>query len=125
MAAGQSSDQLIMHSAQLLFAENELYSMQVELRAALEQFGFESFRTNQRDVCERILMSHSTLMMISSTGSDKSLCYQLPAYVSTTSCASHSAIVVTPLISLMEDQIRCMPKCLRAVCLHTTASPRR
>ena len=111
------ADQLMVNSAQPLFEANDHYNMQVEIRNALEQFGFQAFRANQKEVCERILLSRSVLM-ISSTGSGKSLCYQLPAYIYY-KLRKYITIVVTPLISLMEDQIRCLPKCLRAVCLHS------
>ncbi|XP_053208272.1 ATP-dependent DNA helicase Q4-like [Panonychus citri] len=84
---------------------------------ALAEFGFEQFRHYQRKTIERILRGQSTLL-ISSTGSGKSLCYQLPAYVQWKH-KKYITLVVSPLISLMEDQLVNLPKPMSAVCLHS------
>lgn len=65
----------------------------------------------------RILSGKSTLVTLS-TGSGKSLCYQLPAYLygNREPCIS---IVISPLVSLMEDQIMDIPHFLSAATLHT------
>lgn len=80
---------------------------------ALDEFGFEQFRPNQRKTIERILRGQSTLL-ISSTGSGKSLCYQLPAYI-LWKHKKYITLVVSPLISLMEDQLVNLPKPMTAV----------
>lgn len=71
---------------------------------ALGQFGFESFRPGQEQAVMRVLSGLSTLVTLS-TGSGKSLCYQLPAYLYHT-MQKRITIVVSPLVSLMEDQVR-------------------
>lgn len=68
--------------------------------AALKKyFGFESFLDNQEDVVARILEGRD-LCVIMPTGAGKSLCYQLPILMK-----PGYGIVVSPLISLMKDQV--------------------
>ena len=63
-------------------------------------FGFDSFRGVQEDVVSRVLAGRHTLAVMP-TGAGKSLCYQLPALA-----REGTALVVSPLIALMHDQIR-------------------
>ena len=72
-------------------------SVQEVLRST---FGFDHFRGVQEDVVERVLAGTHTLAVMP-TGAGKSLCYQLPAIV-----RDGTALVVSPLIALMHDQIR-------------------
>ncbi|KAK9877973.1 hypothetical protein WA026_020188 [Henosepilachna vigintioctopunctata] len=87
-----------------------------EVYDALRLFGHESFREGQKKAVMRILSGKSTLVTLS-TGSGKSLCYQLPAYLFSKKYKCIS-LVISPLISLMEDQIKCIPGILNAVCIH-------
>mgnify|MGYP002624041387 FL=1 len=64
-----------------------------------EQFGFDSFRSGQREVIENLLAGRSAVAVFP-TGSGKSLCYQLPALL-----LPGVTLVVSPLIALMKDQI--------------------
>ncbi|XP_055933732.1 ATP-dependent DNA helicase Q4-like [Argiope bruennichi] len=84
---------------------------------ALKEMGYSSFRDGQESAVMRVLCGLSTLVVLP-TGSGKSLCYQLPAYMYSKSNKS-LAIVVSPLVSLMEDQVTGLPSCLHAVCLHS------
>jgi len=63
------------------------------------RFGFESFRPGQEQVVDALLAGRSALAVFP-TGAGKSLCYQLPALL-----LEGTAIVVSPLIALMKDQI--------------------
>ena len=63
-------------------------------------FGFDSFRGVQEQVVRRVLAGRHTLAVMP-TGAGKSLCYQLPALMH-----DGSALVISPLIALMHDQIR-------------------
>jgi RecQ family ATP-dependent DNA helicase len=61
-------------------------------------FGFAEFRANQEAVC-RAAVAGRDLLLVMPTGSGKSLCYQLPALA-----RGGTALVISPLIALMEDQ---------------------
>jgi len=68
-------------------------------RALQEHFGFSTFKGTQEKVIESLLAGHDTFVIMP-TGGGKSLCYQLPAMVS-----EGVAIVVSPLIALMKNQV--------------------
>ena len=71
----------------------------VELHELLRSiFGFARFRANQEAVC-RAAIDGRDLILIMPTGFGKSLCYQLPAIA-----LGGTALVISPLIALMEDQ---------------------
>ena len=67
--------------------------------ALREHFGFASFRRGQEDAVRAALAGRDVLMVMP-TGAGKSLCYQLPALM-----RDELAIVVSPLVSLMADQV--------------------
>jgi len=66
------------------------------------------------------LRGESTLLILP-TGSGKSLCYQLPAYILSRYCRGIT-IVISPLISLMLDQLENLPLGLNGACLNSQQS---
>ncbi|XP_069114414.1 ATP-dependent DNA helicase Q4-like [Argopecten irradians] len=92
-----------------------------EVLAGLKMFGFDGFRRGQEQAVMRILSGLSTLVVLS-TGGGKSLCYQLPAYLYAQRSKSIT-LVISPLVSLMEDQITGLPAGLHGACLHTNMTP--
>ena len=79
-----------------------------------EYFGYPGFRPGQEQLIARIL-SGGDVLGIMPTGAGKSLCYQVPALM-----LPGLTVVISPLISLMEDQVAALREAgVGAVCLHS------
>jgi len=93
--------------------------LEPRLAEALAQYwGFESLRPLQREAVDAAIAGRDALVVLP-TGGGKSLCYQLPAVL-------HGAtdLVVSPLISLMKDQVDALRACgVPAVALHSGLAP--
>jgi ATP-dependent DNA helicase RecQ len=72
--------------------------------ALRELFGFAGFRPGQREAVEAAVAGRDVLVVMP-TGSGKSLCYQLPALM-----RADLTVVVSPLVSLMQDQVQALER---------------
>ncbi|MDX1683356.1 MAG: RecQ family ATP-dependent DNA helicase, partial [Phycisphaeraceae bacterium] len=78
-----------------------------------EVFGFHGFRGDQEAVIDHVIAGGDALVVMP-TGGGKSLCYQLPALV-----RPGVAIVISPLVALMQDQVDALKQAgVAAACLH-------
>lgn len=76
-------------------------------QALKHYFGHSHFRTGQKEVIQSVL-NHQDTLAIMPTGNGKSLCYQLPGYL-----LEGLVVIVSPLLSLMEDQVYSLQKMVR------------
>lgn len=76
--------------------ENQEVMLKTKLK---EVFGFDNYRGNQEAIIQNLLNNHNTFVLMP-TGAGKSMCYQLPAITK-----DGTAIVISPLIALMKNQV--------------------
>jgi ATP-dependent DNA helicase RecQ len=82
-------------------------------------FGYGSFRGHQRDIVYHVVQGGDALVIMP-TGGGKSICYQIPALV-----RHGTAVVVSPLIALMQDQVEALRQLdIRAGFLNSSLTPK-
>ena len=88
------------------------------LKTLKEWFGFDSFRDNQLEIIKSIVEEKRDVCATMFTGAGKSICYQFPAVY-----LNKTALVISPLISLMNDQmIKMNAANIPSVCLNSTVA---
>ena len=81
-------------------------------------YGYDSFRGQQAEIIDYVIAGGSAFVLMP-TGSGKSLCYQIPAL-----CRKGVAIIVSPLIALMQDQVAALTQLgIRAAAIHSNMPP--
>ena len=100
-------------------ADRQGIDMMRKARTILKQtFGYDDFRPFQGEVIRNVLQGRDSLVIMP-TGGGKSLCYQIPALV-----FDGLTVVVSPLISLMQDQVEQLNACgIAALVLNSSLPP--
>ncbi len=101
-----------------MMGERDVATMDEALRALKGHFGYDEFRPGQREVVDALLSGRDVLAVMP-TGAGKSMCYQVPGVV-----LGGLTLVVSPLVSLMGDQVRALLDAgVRGAYLNSTLTP--
>lgn len=109
-------DSLVTDNSLSLKTSDEVATADSTLLEVMKQhWGYESFRPLQREAMLSAMQSRDSLTVLP-TGGGKSLCYQVPAV-----CRDGLAVVVSPLIALMKDQVDALTECgIPAACVNSS-----
>jgi ATP-dependent DNA helicase RecQ len=106
---------ILRHNARL---DLEAFMLDHAMRILKDVFGYDAFRGNQAAIIERVAGGGDALVLMP-TGGGKSLCFQVPALM-----REGLAVVVSPLIALMDDQVATLDELgVAAVALNSTLGP--
>ncbi len=100
------------NNSELNLEENQKY-----INVLKKYFGYSSFRTPQLKIIKNLIEEKRDQLVVMATGRGKSLCYQFPALFIETGLT----VVISPLISLMEDQVMSLALLNVQACLLGTA----
>jgi ATP-dependent DNA helicase RecQ len=105
---------ILRHNARL---DSEAFMLDHAQRILKDVFGYDAFRGNQALIIERVAGGGDALVLMP-TGGGKSLCYQVPGLL-----RDGLAVIVSPLIALMDDQVATLDELgVAAVALNSTLS---
>ena len=91
-----------------------------KLKALKDYFGYDCFREGQQELIDTILAGRDCLAVMP-TGAGKSICYQLPALL-----MDGITLVISPLISLMKDQVGALTQAgIKAAYLNSSLTERQ
>ncbi|MBN8530633.1 MAG: DNA helicase RecQ [Alphaproteobacteria bacterium] len=91
---------------------------QASLHILRTTYGYDSFRGQQAEIIDHVIAGKNAFVLMP-TGGGKSLCYQIPAL-----CREGVAVIVSPLIALMQDQVEALKQLgIRAAAINSSMSP--
>ena len=94
-------------------SSNEVKFSDEEISDGLRSFGFETFREGQKEAISAILKDRRNTLVVLATGQGKSLTFQIPAMLLYKKF-KFLTLIISPLVSLMDDQVKNLPKSLPA-----------
>ena len=110
---------MIETNSRLIFTRRRKFPSMDKLSALKKYFGYTSFRPGQESLIDALLQGRDVLGIMP-TGAGKSLCYQIPALL-----LPGITLVISPLISLMQDQVQALETAgISAAYINSSLGPR-